>query len=468
MTDPDIVGLTSDSRQVRAGYLFAALAGAKTDGSKFIRQAEESGAVAILAKPGARAELPIVFDERPRARFSDMAARFFSAQPDLIAGITGTNGKTSTALFTAQLWSLMGARSGSVGTLGVRSERYNAPLVHTTPEPVTLHDHLSKMAMHGVTHAALEISSHGLDQHRADGVRFSIAAFTNLTQDHLDYHLNFDHYRAAKDRLFAQLLPAHGICVVNADGDGADHVIDIGRKAGLATITTGVRGRDLKIGKVVPTLDGLEIEVVAGGAHYELSLPLIGAFQAENALLAAGIVCAAGAHAKDVLPLLEKLNAAPGRMEHAGSYNGAAIYVDYAHTPAAVATALKELRPHGSGRLIVILGAGGDRDRSKRSLMGEAAHSNADVVIVTDDNPRSEDPAGIRADILAAAPGAQDYGDRAYAISVGIAMLAKGDVLLVAGKGHENGQDIGGQILPFNDVACIKETVDRLGMEAGK
>jgi len=466
--DPDISGLTADSRAVERDYLFAALPGAIADGAKFIPQAEEKGAAAILAKPGVKARLPIVADSEPRRRLAEMAARFFPGQPGLIAGITGTNGKTSTALFAAQLWEMLGVSSGSLGTLGARAKNFSAALTHTTPEPVALHKTLDQMASAGVTHLAMEVSSHGLAQYRADGVKFSIAAFTNITQDHLDYHSSFEDYAAAKHRLFAELTPRGGVAVVNADGAGADRVANLAAESGLRVFTTGARGRDMQLTRIEPFSGGLHVHVDTAGDHYECSLPLVGAFQAENALLAAGIVIASGVSAQRVAPLLEQLKPVPGRMEFAAAVGGAAIYVDYAHTPDAVATALKALRPHTAGRLIAIIGAGGDRDREKRSLMARAAQENADAVIVTDDNPRNEKPADIRRQVMEGAPGATEIGDRGEAIAAGTLMLQDGDVLLIAGKGHETGQMVGQQTLPFNDVAAAKAAAGERSKEIGR
>jgi UDP-N-acetylmuramoyl-L-alanyl-D-glutamate--2,6-diaminopimelate ligase len=470
--DADIAGITADSRAVERGYLFAALPGEISDGAQFIPQAEERGAAAVLARPGATSRLPIVIDQEPRRRLSHMAARFFPRQPKSIAGITGTNGKTSTACFASELWSLLGNSSGSLGTLGAIGENYHQKLVHTTPEPVTLHHVLDDMAAAGISHLAMEVSSHGLAQFRADGVRFSIAAFTNITQDHLDYHGGFKEYFNAKLRLFTDLLPEGGAVVVNADGEGADDIIEAAQKRSLRIITTGAGGDDLKLISALPKPSGLDLKIEAGGELYELCLPLIGGFQAENALLAAGIVMASGAPCEKVLPLLEKLSGVPGRMQHAAEIvfdsGSASIYVDYAHTPDAVATALQAIRPHAQGRVIAIIGAGGDRDKTKRFLMGKAAAAYADAVIVTDDNPRTEDPAQIRQYVLEGCPGATEIGDRRQAIAAGVAMLGAGDVLLITGKGHETGQQVGAKILPFNDMEAAKASVLERIKELGR
>lgn len=450
--DPDIAGITPDSRAVREGFLFAALPGAKADGETFIPQAEKMGAAAVLARPGAVTRLPLVADAEPRRRLSHMAARFHPGQPETIAGVTGTNGKTSTAVFAASLWAMLGEASGSLGTLGAKGANFDRPLAHTTPEPVTLHETLDAMARAGITHLAMEVSSHALAQYRADGVRFSSAAFTNLTQDHLDFHKDFEDYFAAKLRLFIDLLPAHGTAVVNLDGARGADVAAAAERRRLRVLTTGRRGGAIRILKTAPTPGGLDVDIEAEGCIRPLSLPLIGAFQAENAVLAAGLVMASGYGAAEVLPLLDRLPGVPGRMQHAASVRGAGVYVDYAHTPDAVATALAAIRPHAAGRVIAVIGAGGDRDRAKRPLMGKAAAAGANLVIVTDDNPRSEDPAAIRREILAGCPGAREIGDRAEAIAAGVLMLCSGDVLLIAGKGHETGQIIAGVTYPFDDA----------------
>ena len=461
--DPEITGLASDSRAVRAGYVFAALPGSLADGAAFIPQAEKNGAAAILALPGAKTELPLIADDEPRRRLAEMAARFYPRQPDFVAGVTGTNGKTSTAIFSAALWSMLGENSGSIGTLGARSATFERQLQHTTPEPVLLHEILDAMAAANVSHLAMEVSSHALAQFRADGVRFSAAAFTNITQDHLDYHGDFDDYFRAKKRLFLDLLPKSGAAIVNLDGEGGDEIGRAAAASGHAVISTGARGKTLRLVSLEPQPGGLGIVVEAEGRSVDLRLPLIGAFQAENALLAAGIVMASGHAASAVLPLLEHLPAVPGRMQLAAEVEGAGVYVDYAHTPDAVATALSAIRPHASGRVIAIIGAGGDRDRKKRPLMGAAAQSNADIVIVTDDNPRTEDPAAIRRAVIGGCPGAIEIGDRAEAIARGIAMLKAGDVLFIAGKGHETGQIVGKETQPFDDADVARRAAREIG-----
>lgn len=463
--DPEISGITPDSRAVRQGFLFAALPGVKADGAAFIPQAEERGAAAVLARPGVKTRLPLVADGEPRRRLSQIAARFHPRQPEFVAGITGTNGKTSTAVFAAALWSKLGDRAGSLGTLGARADGFERQLAHTTPEPVTLHETIEAMAVAGVTHLAMEVSSHALAQYRADGVRFSAAAFTNLTQDHLDFHDSLDAYFKAKLRLFLELLPVGAAAVVNMDGQRSADVAQAASGRGAKVITTGRRGETLRIRALAPKPSGLDIEVEVQARVHRLSLPLIGAFQAENALLAAGVVIASGRLAGEVLPLLENLPGVPGRMQFAAEIRGAGVYVDYAHTPDAIATALAAIRPHAPGRIIAIIGAGGDRDRTKRPQMGRAAAAGADIVIVTDDNPRTEDPAAIRRGVLEGCPNAHEIGDRAAAIAAGAGMLRSGDVLLIAGKGHESGQIMGGVTHPFDDAAEARRTAAAMGGE---
>ncbi len=461
--DPDIKGLTPDSRAVREGFLFAALPGAAVDGARFIPQAEKAGAAAILAKPGVATSLPLIADDEPRRRLAKMAARFYPRQPPFVAGITGTNGKTSTAVFAAALWSMLGERAGTIGTLGARADGFERKLQHTTPEPVTLHETLDAMAGAGVTHLAMEVSSHALSQYRADGVEFSAAGFTNVTQDHLDFHAGFDDYFSAKKRLFLGLSPKGAAAVVNLDGEGGDLVASLCEWRGLRVITTGARGGTLRLAALKPRPSGLEIIVEADARRFDLRLPLIGAFQAENALVAAGLVMSSGRSAAAVLPLLERLPGVPGRMQRVCEVNGAGVYVDYAHTPDAIATALSAIRPHASGRVIVVIGAGGDRDRSKRPLMGAAAEQGADHVIVADDNPRGEDPATIRREVLLGCARAEEIGDRAMAIAKGVAMLKPGDVLLIAGKGHETGQIVGNSVLPFDDGDVARKAAKEVG-----
>ena len=457
-SDPEITGLSSDSRTVKPGYLFAALSGAMSDGKEYIPQAEKNGAVAVLAPPGAISTVVLIEDPQPRRLFAKTAARFFKAQPSFIAGVTGTNGKTSTARFAAQLFEGVGEASASLGTLGAEGANYRRATRLTTPEPVMLHETLAEMCAAGVTHLAMEVSSHALDQARADGVNFAAAAFSNITQDHLDFHGSFEAYCAAKVRLFSELLSEDGVGVVNTDGAGADRILAALRDRSVRTITVGRSATDLKLHAARPDADGVIADIAWADGEATIRLPLIGAFQVDNALLAAGIVMAAGFKAEIVLPLLEGLQGVPGRMERIATCNGASVYVDYAHTPDALSRAIAAIRPHANKRLITIIGAGGDRDKEKRPLMGRAAAAS-DLVIVTDDNPRTEDPAAIRAEVIAGAPAAREIGDRAEAISQGVRILESGDILLIAGKGHETGQTIGTETIAFDDGDAARKAV---------
>jgi UDP-N-acetylmuramoyl-L-alanyl-D-glutamate--2,6-diaminopimelate ligase len=381
------------------------------------------------------------------------AALWFGRQPETVVAVTGTSGKTSVATFTRQIWQALGRPSANLGTMGVLGD-FTAPLAHTTPEPITLHRILAEMAEAGITHAAMEASSHGLDQGRLDGVRLKAAAFTNFSQDHLDYHANFDAYFAAKAGLFARVLPEDGAAVINIDEARGREMAAIARDRGQRLITVGRdSAADLRIAGQRFDATGQDLRFSFGGAAHMARLALIGGFQAENVLAAAGLVIAAGEEPEAVFATLHGLTTVRGRMELAAKRdNGATVFVDYSHKPGALASALQSLRPHVLGRIVVVFGAGGDRDRLKRPLMGEAAAEFADVVIVTDDNPRSEDPAAIRAEVMAGCPDATEVADRAEAILRGVDALLPGDALLVAGKGHETGQIIGSDVYPFDDA----------------
>ncbi|BCW88742.1 UDP-N-acetylmuramoyl-L-alanyl-D-glutamate--2, 6-diaminopimelate ligase [Alphaproteobacteria bacterium SO-S41] len=450
--DPEIAGLTADSRAVKPGFLFAALPGVKADGRTFIPKAIDAGAAAVIAVPGTDAAVPVVANDNPRKAFSLAAARFYGRQPAVVAAITGTNGKTSIAAFVRQIFTACGRQAASIGTVGIVSPSGERALSHTTPDPVVVHEALARLADEGVTHLALEASSHGLDQYRLDGVKIAAAAFTNLTRDHLDYHETFDAYRDAKLRLFIEVVEADGVAVIDADGDGAEDFVAASRRRGLRVHTVGEQGEMLRLVAREAHIDGQVLTVAHGGIRYIVRLPLAGSFQASNALVAAGIAIGLGESPSQVFSALAALKGAKGRLEHvATSQAGAPIFVDYAHTPDALETVLQTMRPHVQGKLVVVFGCGGDRDPGKRPLMGAAAAANADVVIVTDDNPRTEDPALIRAAALTGAPGAREIGDRAEAIDVAVAALAEGDILVIAGKGHEAGQTIGTVTLPFDD-----------------
>jgi UDP-N-acetylmuramoyl-L-alanyl-D-glutamate--2,6-diaminopimelate ligase len=449
-------GLAVDSRAVKPGDLFFALAGAKTDGARFIDQAIASGAVAIAGEHPPQADLgvPFVATPNPRRALALAAAKFFSRQPKTIAAVTGTSGKTSVAVFTRQIWQRLGHASASIGTLGLVSPKRTVYGSLTTPDPIALHRQLDEIAGEGVTHLALEASSHGLDQYRLDGIRVSAGGFTNLSRDHMDYHPDVAHYLNAKLRLFRDLVTAEGAAVISADHDSSQTAIDAARLRKLRIISVGRKGDGADgIRLANAAIDGFAQKLMLEhrGRTRAVRLPLVGEFQIENALVAAGLAIGTGSDSDQVFAALEHLEGAKGRLERVGERNGAPIFVDYAHKPDALAKALQALRPYAKRKLVVVFGAGGDRDAGKRPLMGEIASENADHVIVTDDNPRSENPAAIRSAILAAAKGAKDIGDRAEAIRVAISGLQPGDALLIAGKGHETGQIVGDRVLPFSD-----------------
>jgi UDP-N-acetylmuramoyl-L-alanyl-D-glutamate--2,6-diaminopimelate ligase len=471
--DPVITGVTADSRKVAPGFLFAALPGSQADGRTFIQAALERGASAVLAPADVQdLPVPVVHALDLRRAYALAAMRLHGGQPPVCVAITGTNGKTSIAAFCRQIFALLGRRSASMGTLGVVISGAGRADLVVTPPGLTTHDAadvaalMARMVEEGVTHLALEASSHGIDQRRIDGVRLTAAGFTNFTQDHLDYHGSMEAYRAAKLRLFEDLLPAGSGAVLNADADGFDVFAGVAAAHGHRILSTGAAGQGIQLLHRRLTPAGQDLTLVHGGRTWQVRLPLAGAFQADNALVAAGLCIAAGEAPAAVFPALEQLVGAPGRMQRveAGSGEGE-VYVDYAHTPDGLETLLKALRPHARGRLIVVFGAGGDRDAGKRPMMGEIAARLADVAIVTDDNPRSEPPAAIRASILAAAPGAQEIGDRKMAIRAGVAMLKSGDVLAIAGKGHEQGQMIAGVNHPFDDVAEAQAALAQGGLD---
>jgi UDP-N-acetylmuramoyl-L-alanyl-D-glutamate--2,6-diaminopimelate ligase len=463
--DLDVRGVSADSRAIKTGDVFVAIEGGKTDGRNFIGAAIGAGAVAVVAKRRPDTPLPknVAFVRVGNARraLALIAAKVFPRQPSTIAAVTGTSGKTSVAAFTRQIWTALGFRAASVGTVGIVSPRGETYGSLTTPDPVALHRSLGALAAEGVTHLAIEASSHGLDQYRLDGLRIAAAAFTNITRDHLDYHPSFEAYLAAKMRLFEVLVAPDGAAVIDVDHERAEAVLAAATARGLPIISVGRRGIGIRL--FASTIEGFaqKLRIDHNGKTFHVRLPLVGEFQVENALVAAGLVIATGGDPAAVFPALEHLTGAKGRLELVGSNGGAPIFIDYAHKPDALAKALDALRPAVSGRLVLVFGAGGDRDRGKRPLMGAVAAAKADRVIVTDDNPRSEDAATIRAAIMAAARGAVEIGDRSEAIRTTIAELRAGDVLLIAGKGHETGQIIGDRIVPFSDheavAAALKE-----------
>lgn len=461
--DVAVTGIAVDSRAVKPGDVFFALAGVKTDGARFIDQAIGTGAVAVVSDrvPENDNRAAFIAVPNPRRALALAAARFYPRQPQTIAAVTGTSGKTSVAVFTRQIWQQFGFAAASIGTIGLVSPKRTVYGSLTTPDPIALHRSLDEIAGEGVTHLAFEASSHGLDQHRLDGVRVSAGAFTNLSRDHMDYHPTVEHYLAAKLRLFTDLVVDGGAAVITADHDHSAAVIEAARLRRLRIMTVGRSGEAIQL--LAAAVDGFaqKLTLEHDGKQYQVRLPLVGEFQIENAMVAAGLVIATGGDPARVFAALENLQGAPGRLELVGERNGAPVFVDYAHKPDALAKALEALRPYTKRKLVVVFGAGGDRDAGKRPLMGAIAAENADTVIITDDNPRSENPAAIRAAIMAAAKGATDIADRNEAIRAAVAGLQQGDALLIAGKGHETGQIVGDKVLPFSDheaaVAALAE-----------
>lgn len=453
-----VAGVTADSRAVRAGMVFAALKGAKAHGAEFAADALAKGAVAILTD--LEAPMPegalVLRDADPRRRLALMAAMLAGRQPERVVAVTGTAGKTSVAEFVRQIMTAAGRKAVSIGTLGLRGA-IELPGGLTTMDPVLLHARLAELADAGVTDVAMEASSHGIDQRRLDGVQLVAAGFTNLGRDHLDYHGTVEAYLAAKLRLFDTLLPEGAMSVVNPDSPGGAAVV----AAAANPFTVGPNGEGLRLLSAQNTAEGARLRL-RGEAEHEVLLPLIGGFQVANALVAAGLAMAAGVPEIDAVGALASLTGAPGRLELVGRINEAPVFVDYAHKPEAVVAALQAVRPGTRGRLFVVIGAGGDRDAGKRPLMGAAAHENADAVVVTDDNPRTEDPAAIRQAVMAGAPGAVEIGDRRAAIAHALAALGPGDALVVAGKGHESGQTVGAVTTPFDDRAVVREEMARL------
>lgn len=463
--NPDIAGLSADSRAVAPGFLFAALPGARADGAGFLDDALARGAAAVLAPPGAAVRrargrgVAAVADRDPRRRLARMAAAFHGAQPATVAAVTGTNGKTSIAHFLAAIWRAQGLRAAAIGTLGVQAPGVGTGGAGglTTPDPVALHAGLARLAAAGVGHAVLEASSHGLAQRRLDGVRIRCGVLGTVGRDHLDYHGTVARYRAAKRRLFGELVEPGGAAVLNADAPGAPAFCRAAARRGLRVVAYGRgAGAAWRIESSRPAGDGQELGIRAPGGRRAVAFPLIGGFQAENALAAAAAAAATGTAEEEALGALAALDAPAGRLERVARHRGAAAYVDYAHTPDALAAALAALRPHVAGRIHLVFGCGGDRDPGKRVLMGRAAARGADEATVTDDNPRTEDPARIRAEVLRGCPGAREEGDRRAAIRGALARLAPGDALLVAGKGHEAVQERGAEALPFDDREVVR------------
>jgi UDP-N-acetylmuramoyl-L-alanyl-D-glutamate--2,6-diaminopimelate ligase len=462
-TDPVVTGLAIDHRKIAPGTIFGAFVGEKFNGEDFIPAAIEAGAIAIVARPEAKVAGAVhIADANPRRAFAHIAARFFHRFPATCVAVTGTNGKTSTVEMTRQLWRMAGFNAASIGTLGITTSQESASTGLTTPDIVTFLSNMSGLAIEGITHAAFEASSHGLDQYRTEGLPVKAAAFTNLSHDHLDYHGTMDAYLAAKMRLFSEVVEQDGSAVVWADDAYSHPVTDAIVARGVRLLTVGTRGETLRLVSREPTQLGQSLVIAAGDLVQKVDLPLIGAYQVANALVSAGLVIATGGDIAQTLGNLARLQPVRGRLERAAiTKAGAPIYIDYAHTPDAIEAALDALRPHASGRLILVFGAGGDRDQAKRPEMGKVAASKADVLIITDDNPRGEDPAAVRAAIAEGAPSAQVIGDRRAAIAAAIAEARSDDIICIAGKGHEQGQIIGRgediRVIPFDDVTVARE-----------
>jgi UDP-N-acetylmuramoyl-L-alanyl-D-glutamate--2,6-diaminopimelate ligase len=454
-----VTGFALDHRKVAPGNVFGAFRGSRFNGEDFIAEAVKRGAVAVIARPEAPVEgVPHFSAEEPRKLFADLAAKYYAPYPDTIVAVTGTNGKTSTVELTRQLWRMAGHRSASIGTLGVTTADDQVSTGLTTPDIVTFLSNMAGLKRMGISHVAYEASSHGLDQYRAEGVPVRAAAFTNFSRDHLDYHPTMDAYFAAKMRLFDEVVATDGVAVVWTGDPGSGDVIEHVRRRGLKLVTVGPGAETIELVSRASTPLGQQLVLRHEGREHKLSLPLIGAYQMNNVLTAAGLVLATGGDWATALSGMARVSPVRGRLERAViSRSGAPVYVDYAHTPDAIEAAIAALRPHVEGRLITVLGAGGDRDEGKRPEMGAVAARLSDVVIVTDDNPRSEEPAAIRRAVLAGAPDAIELGDRRTAIGEAIAMAKAGDIVLVAGKGHEQGQIIGDQVLPFDDVTVARE-----------
>lgn len=469
--DKTVTQITSDSREVNSGSVFVALSGVTSNGRAFVADAAARGALAVVGEGARPDDLPdgVAWGQSKHARheLAIAAARLYPHQPACIVAVTGTAGKSSVVDFARQLFTACGRQAASLGTIGMIGPGGPVYGSLTTPDPVTLHRTLDAISRQGVTHVALEASSHGLDQHRLDGVRLKAAGFTNLGRDHLDYHPDEESYFAAKSRLFSEVAPPTAVAVVNADTSYGQEILVIASTRGMPTLTVGDVGSDIQLVTCEPDGFSQKLTMSVEGAFYDIRLPLCGGFQVQNALIAAGLCIAAGEDPQIVIPALANLQGVPGRMERVAEANGALIIVDYAHKPDALREVLKALRPFSSGKLVCVFGAGGDRDPGKRRIMGEIAAEFADKVIVTDDNPRSEDPAAIRAAILAGAPGATEIADRGAAIAAAIADLQAGDVLVVAGKGHETGQIVGKTVLPFSDHEAVRAAVTAMGQAVG-
>ena len=458
-SDSEVTGFAIDHRKVARGSVFGAFTGAVFNGEDFIGEAVDRGAVAVVARPQAPVErVPLLADPEPRRLFAELAAKFYAPYPETVVAVTGTNGKTSTVEMTRQIWRMSGHRSASIGTLGVTTSDEQVKTGLTTPDIVTFLSNMAGLKRMGISHAAYEASSHGLDQHRCEGVPLAAAAFTNFSRDHLDYHQTMDAYFEAKMRLFEELLPPGRPAVIWTDDPRSGEVSERARRRGHQVLTVGRQGKLIRLVEQSPTALGQALQVEHGGKVYKLGLPLIGAYQASNVLTAAALVLATGGDWDDTFAAMQRVSPVRGRLERAViSRSGVPVYIDYAHTPDALEAAIAALRPHVEGRLITVFGAGGDRDQGKRPEMGAVATRLSDVVIVTDDNPRSEDAAAIRSAIMAGAPGATEVPGRREAIAEAIRIARDGDIVLVAGKGHETGQIVGDKVLPFDDALVARE-----------
>ena len=458
-SDSEVTGFAIDHRKVARGSVFGAFTGAVFNGEDFIGEAVDRGAVAVVARPQAPVErVPLLADPEPRRLFAELAAKFYAPYPETVVAVTGTNGKTSTVEMTRQIWRMSGHRSASIGTLGVTTSDEQVKTGLTTPDIVTFLSNMAGLKRMGISHAAYEASSHGLDQHRCEGVPLAAAAFTNFSRDHLDYHQTMDAYFEAKMRLFEELLPPGRPAVIWTDDPRSGEVSERARRRGHQVLTVGRQGKLIRLVEQSPTALGQALQVEHGGKVYKLGLPLIGAYQASNVLTAAALVLATGGDWDDTFAAMQRVSPVRGRLERAViSRSGVPVYIDYAHTPDALEAAIAALRPHVEGRLITVSGAGDDRNQGKRPEMGAVATRLSDVVIVTDDNPRSEDAAAIRSAIMAGAPGATEVPGRREAIAEAIRIARDGDIVLVAGKGHETGQIIGDKVLPFDDALVARE-----------
>ena len=463
-SDIEVAGLTCDSRDVKPGYVFAALPGTVTDGRKFIESALEKGASAILSTGEMDLPGPYFASDEPRLEYAKMAAKLYAGQPETLVAMTGTNGKSSTVEFLRQIWAYAGKSAACFGTLGVQAPNGYRPLTHTTPDAVALHKTLSELTGEGVTHAAMEASSHGLDQYRLDAVKVTASGFTNLTQDHFDYHTDAEDYFMAKARLFTELTPADAPVVINTNDEYGQRLVKLCEAQGQDVMQVGWTGQDIRIDEVMPRAASQIVTLVVKGDRHKIELPLAGEFQVLNAVSALGLAMVTGVEKETALRALENLHGVAGRMERAGqTKDGAPIFVDFAHTEDGLDKLLRSVRPHTMGKIIVAFGCGGDRDPDKRPKMGKVAAKLADVVIVTDDNPRTEDAASIRKAVLMGCPDAAEIGDRAAAIREGIKRLGPKDCLVIAGKGHEQGQIVGTKVIPFSDVEQVKLALKELG-----